>query len=304
MNCSLRKKKFGVMSYLRKKKVGFMFYRMFQVVAVFVAMGVLLSALPGVANAELIANWRLDETSGTFADSSGNGHTATAVGVPYGDGSNGILGGAFDGDGNDHLNAGDVGNFAVTDTFSTTFWLKQDAVPTGFQWFLGREILAEGPYNDGWTLRNGGPTAREYLGFYFLDGAGGSYFYTADPVLATTDWLFIALVHNGSDDLSDTELYVNGTLQEIPSVSTPGGGFTGTGLSDADFSIGARASTGAGDVKGLMDEIGLWDSALSQEDITSLYNNGDGRLVVPEPTMLSLACCLGVLMLWIRRRKA
>ena len=63
----------------------------------------LMACTAASASADLLTNlvgyWSFDETSGTFADLSGSGNPATAVGSPHGNGSNGLIGGALDLDG-------------------------------------------------------------------------------------------------------------------------------------------------------------------------------------------------------------
>jgi hypothetical protein len=87
---------------------------------------------------DLEANWHLDETSGSFADASGNGNTGTAVDSPWGNGTNGLINGAIVLNGtSDWVQAGNMANFGITDSFSASMWVNLDANPTTFNFSWG-----------------------------------------------------------------------------------------------------------------------------------------------------------------------
>ena len=252
---------------------------------------------------DLEANWRLDETSGTFADATGNGHTGTAVGSPWGDGTNGLINGAVELDGtNDWVKAGDMANFAITNSFSGSMWLKLDANPTVFNFFMGQqESGASGA--KGWRLGNG--TDRGKLRFILQDGSGGLDFKeTTGNVLNSTDWLHLAFTYDGSANSNGIILYVNGVAAA-----------TGTGLNQltsssdittaagTEFSIGARDADGGGTVAGLIDEVGLWNRVLTPAEVTTLYNGGSGMQIIPEPATTAALLLTVVFGLTVMRRR-
>lgn len=258
---------------------------------------------------DLVGNWRFDETTGTFEDISGNGQPLEPVGSPHGTGSDGVLEGAMDLDGSSFAQRPDTdsggtvddpfGAYGVSDTFTAALWLKQDTLPTEFQWFMGREDDAEAAGAAGWALRSGTSGRRDRLRFQFRDphASSGLSIDSTSPVLNTTDWLHLAVVHQGSLTLADTRLFVNGA-EVSASASGSFNGSTETGLpDDALFSVGARFVDTGGAVNGLIDEAGVWERALSENEIAILYNNGNGRVITPEPAaavglalMLTLIC--------------
>lgn len=145
------------------------------------AFTALLAAPPDTRAAvvdDFVAGWTFDETSGTFADASGNGNTLNAEGTPYGTGFNGIADNALTMNGGDYAvrpktgggsSANDsFGQFAIGDTFSASFWLKQNLLNSSFRRFVGRE---DGSEPGGWAVRSGTGATREELRWPFRDPA-------------------------------------------------------------------------------------------------------------------------------------
>ncbi|QNN22568.1 PEP-CTERM sorting domain-containing protein [Planctomycetales bacterium ZRK34] len=265
-------------------------------------------------NSNLDAAWSFDETSGDFQDATANNNDATAVSNPYGDGSNGVIGGAMDLDGStDGANGGNIGLYNQTDAFSVAFWLKLNSPASTFINFIGREDNSGG-HNEGWSVRSGPSTQRQKLRFQYIGYDGSNTYSDAihsnTNVLGTTDWLFIVLTHNGSTSLSDTKFYVNGSeiATSFSGVNQDVNGNDHT--ADAtDFHIGQRFDTNAGFVPGLMDEAALWSRELTAIEISWLWNGGAGQsaatiaataATVPEPATLGLTM-LGFGALVLRR---
>ncbi len=243
---------------------------------------------------DLEANWRLDESSGTFHDWSGNGNTATAVGNPYGNGFNGLLGGAISLDGaNDYVNAGDIGDFSLADSFSVALWLNLDATPTAFNSYLGRH---EGAGLPGWRIGNG--TDRQKIRILFQEDNSKYFTLDSNEEVLQAGWMHLAFTYDGSGTAAGIILYIDGSV----AASTTGTIGKATKISAAGhLSIGARAADGGGKVAGAIDEVGIWSRLLSPAEIGQLYNDGAGLLIVPEPSALALLA-LGSLSLVRRRR--
>lgn len=102
------------------------------------------------------------------------------------------------------------------------------------------------------------------LGIDFYSMNGTSVLIESDGVLALNTWHHCVFVNNGTH----TYLYVNGHKQldvepgsmDLRTYST-------------DFYIGTYDSTSS-DFAGQMDEIGLWNRALSEQEIMALYHRG------------------------------
>lgn len=262
----------------------------------------------------LDGNWRLDETSGDFEDSSGNGNTLTAEGSPWGNGSNGLIDGAMNPDASDatgdyaHASAGDgeVGDYQISDAFSAQVWVNLESDPTGFQYYLGR---GTGDFDGGWRICNNGNTGDGGSGsdssvarVLFSTGAGAWSQNSSQGVLAAgSGWTQLVFTYDGSEDITNgLNLYVNGVLDNN---ATDGGTITGSINEDnAAFSIGNRDGDLTNDVDGDLDEVAVWSRELTAQEVSDLYNNGSG-MNIPEPTSLALLVPGMTALLGRRRRR-
>jgi hypothetical protein len=115
-------------------------------------------------------------------------------------------------------------------------------------------------------------------------------------VVTTGEWLHGAVVVQPNGKLVDplTKLYLNGV--EMPTSS--GGAFDEVLniIAEHDVNIGRRPQYGDKKFDGLLDEVAIWDVALSGDAIRDIYNDG-----VPEPATVALLGLGGLAL--IRRRK-
>lgn len=233
--------------------------------------------------ADMVAYWKLDETSGTRIDSTGNGHnlsatTDLAYPVSYGTGkfSNGLL--------TDDTYPGalvrvndssfDTNNHPIT----CWFWVKFDRVDLVIdQTVIGRN----GP------AQIGGYPFEYYVAFasanngFYLDLVGTQTneigFVTNTTPIVSGVWYFVYFEVNRASNI--LRLAVNNNeasdsfydLVELPPI-----GEVNT------FSIGGEVApsepTTAGNaVYGITDEVGFIGRALTSGEKTYLYNGGAGR---------------------------
>jgi hypothetical protein len=255
----------------------------------------------------LQANWRLDESSGNFADSSGNGNHATPSGGGVYAPTSGLLNGAADLDGS-KLATGPagLGAFQPGDAFSAAVWVNLDAMPTDFDHYLGRYDLGVG---EGWALRNGPGGERGAFSVRMATDDSSMARTTADSVLTGSSWIHLAFSYDGSLFVEGLVLYVNG--QEVTAFSE---NYSSLGAGDVihyvdtdPFSFGGMPDS-VGYVNGLLDEIGLWNRVLTADEVAQLYDGGVGRQIVqtssnaliPEPAGLGL---VGLALLGVKRRR-
>ena len=88
--------------------------------------------------------------------------------------------------------------------------------------------------------------------------------------LTTGTWYDIVGTFDSAS--STLYLYLNGTLQ---STSTASGFGSGSGITEIEIS--GYYNTAGGLYSGLADECGIWSKALSQQEVTDLYNSGNGQ---------------------------
>lgn len=228
------------------------------------------------ATAELVGYWPLN---GDFTDLSGQGNDGEAVGAPEFDDD---VFEAFGGqslrlNGEDAVLLGnpDILNFGTGD-FTISAWAKKDAGGRGNVYSNGgdngggiRSVLAIG--------ETGGPDAVVLtLDVNDGDGAKRQSVSTDEsdgfPALTATDeeWNHIVGMRAGDE----SRVYVNGELADIISLRE---GYDLSGMSQIPSYIGVGASAASDPIGalekwyvGFIDEVAIWDEALSDEFIVNL----------------------------------
>ena len=256
------------------------------------AIGVVALGMAETASATLEAHWGFDETGGTTAFDSVGGVNGTLVGGAIFTTTGGITGGAIQ-ISNGYVDMGN--NFPSTSTFSLQAWVKTDPgdtsgmIPVAKHWSTIPQgyALAINNIGDGYTQTN-------TEGFY---SASGPY-HTAvgGPPVNDGFWHQLVGVYNNGA----TSIYVDGNLA--------GSGSAGYANNSADFMIGGifnAAGTPANYFHGLIDEVEIYNNALSGNDVKALYVSYVPIVPIPEPeTYAMLLAGLGLLGFIARRRKA
>lgn len=202
------------------------------------------------------ALWNL---SGTLSESAGN-PTGTVTGSWTRDSQVGTWAIDFEGGKNQHYSV--AHNTALDDDlssgFSISFWLKPEAMTTQDA-FLGKSD--NGSWNTGWgfdTFGLGGTIN------FWVDQ------WNADNIQSTGSIAVGAWTHVlGVWDGDAVKLFVNGEFQG-----------ENTGLTWSDHSIGDLEVGRLADISyqfnGIVDDLAIWNTALTGTHATTLYNNGDG----------------------------
>ena len=92
---------------------------------------------------------------------------------------------------------------------------------------------------------------------------------TADISANVGSWTNLVATYDGSSTLAGLKIYVNGTRADVTDSAT--GSYTSMHNTTAPFEIG-KYSTSYAD--GLIDETAVFNSELSQSDVTSIYGGG------------------------------
>ncbi len=170
----------------------------------------------------LLAYYSFDEIIGTtVTDLSGNGYNGTIVGTVSS--TEGKLGSAvsFTGSGNNYISVDHKGglNFAQTDSYTMSFWIKANSTSAGCIINNGRNV-----------------TTDDYMGAWFSSGtlqyqegkgANGEWPKVQYKGITTSKWYKIDLVQDGS--ASKSYIYLNGTKVAENSIARPVGTSTTKG---------------------------------------------------------------------------
>jgi hypothetical protein len=200
----------------------------------------------------LIGWWKLDDGTGTTAiDSSDNGNDGTLRGNPRW--VSGKLGGALDFDAvGDYVDCGNSPMFNITDELTVSAWINMHSVRG--EW---RTIVAKG--DSAWRISTNGATRGMHFGF---TGAGRNWL-RADSVteIPLNEWHHVCGVY---DRVNGARIYING-VQEAVNPDT-GGIDTNTHR----VYIGENAEAPGRLWDGLIDDVRVYNRALSQEEILDL----------------------------------
>jgi uncharacterized repeat protein (TIGR01451 family)/PGF-CTERM protein len=228
---------------------------------------IFLIGMPGIQAQDdgLVAEWHFDEGSGNvLKDSSGNGNDGTIYGATWVEGK---FGQALSFDGvNDYVEVPDSPKLSGGgNSLTVEAWVKPESVSTH---------VVIGKYRDISSKDWGINILRNKLHFqYEFKGNNYDSFY-GNSNLNTNVWYHVAFVYSYTD--KTTILYLNGMNDGMRTLPTD--------LPDTDTPVQiGRVGGSYGNVnlfKGLIDEIKIYNRALSAEEIKSNYEQG--------PTALSL----------------
>lgn len=212
-----------------------------------------------------LAYWRCGEASGNLADSSGNSRTLTATGSPtYSQTS---------------LLASDSGNSAVSVATGSDYWSRSDATMATLTaaWSLEAWISPSGGFSEGavvttdysgevaWAMRTNG-TRRIESAFY--TGSWRSAASSFDLSIGVT--YHVVCTWNGTD----LKLYLDGVLD---ATSTPGSGLSSPTTSTVYL---GRKWDGSTPFPGVIDEVAIYNSALSPSRIAAHFSAGSSSVIV------------------------
>jgi hypothetical protein len=214
----------------------------------------------------LVGYWKLDEGVGTTsADSSGN-NTAT-----FGAGSSAPswaagkfgIGLSFGGTDNQNIYVTDTTILEPPTALTLSTWIKLGSTGTR-QIFLGKGDGSADNSTQYWMEL----TAANQLRFYLSTGSSGTNLIATDKTITdTTYWHHIAMIWDGSY----MRVYLDGSQSSI--VTPMAGTLTNTAK---NFAIGKLGEWGSGNFNGLIDEVRVYNRALSPSEITSLYEWAPG----------------------------
>ncbi|HVW67314.1 MAG TPA: LamG domain-containing protein, partial [Candidatus Peribacteraceae bacterium] len=218
----------------------------------------------------LVAHWNFDEDTGSTVNDlagandagavSGATWTSTTPTLAYGNTS--AL--SFNGT-SDHVTVGDVASleFDTSDKFSASAWVDPSSF-SGYQTII-HKIDDTNSARRGYllTLDNGKPEVWILSNF----GAGNYLRVAANTTLSTGSWQQVSFSYDGSGHASGVKIYVNGADVTGSAIVDA---LSGTIQNSQPFEIGYRTTAHAQPFAGLMDEVRVYDAALTASQMVEL----------------------------------
>lgn len=228
--------------------------------------------MAGSVSADMIAHWTFDEGSGQTLHDSVGGNNGTIYGATW---TAGKTGGALSFNGtNSYVDVPDSSSlrFTENDSFSIAYWAKPDSMSSGG--YVMSKLAASGSTIFGYASGYYPPAG--YFNFY-AEGYGFGYTNVMAPANSSPygNWYFVTAVYSNEN----MKLYVNGVLESTGTFTIN----TDSTVPTYDLCIGAYANYNQRDhyYKGLIDDLSIYNNALTAAEIQQLYN-------VPEPATLLL----------------
>lgn len=235
----------------------------------FLSLFTVNAQVPGYVPSQNLQAWW--SFSGSSNDQSGNGNNFTNNGATLSTDRNSASNSAYNFDGVDDYMALNTPSFAFGEdsSFTISFWTYFNNMNGG--WVFGH----------GLTQGNGG--AGKFCQFFNATSTGdiqwrankqGSTWLIALASYTTNTWdHWVCVYHNKL-----MTIYKNGV-----SAGTQNFTYTGTGTSTFPFRLSTNFQSSGSNFPGKIDDLGVWNRALSQSEITDLYN-GCAASVSGQPT--------------------
>ncbi len=255
-----------------------MYRKMTYFVSFVLGLGLALTSVADADDPSLVGWWKLDETSGlTAADSSlfGNDGILTS-----GEWTNGVVGGALEFDGTvGYVSVPSSSSLQLTNALTIAGWIKANS------WDSGNDVdpiarKGEGnPNNYQLAVVDGRAT------FYLDGGEADDDGFVGNTPLNTDQWYHIAATWDGVA----VRIYVDGVVDNDPSDSR----VDAIGTDTRPFYLGGRS--GADLFEGTLDDVRLYNRALSEAEIKSLaarpkaWNPSPNDGILYEDTWVSLS---------------
>ena len=201
----------------------------------------------------LVAHWALDDGAGTAAtDSAGSNHGTVQGAASWGPGhAGGAL--ALDGALTSYVNCGTSDALNITDAITLSAWVYASEPAESL-----RPIVGKGDH--AYMLRHGSGETFDF--FIHSSGAWHQISAPAPEALYASAWIHVA----GTFDGSQLRLYVNGVLATSQD-------YAGTiSLADHEVNIGRNSEEIDRVYRGAIDEVRIYNSALTEAEVLYLSN--------------------------------
>jgi len=240
------------------------------VVVLFVACVLTASSYAKIDLKTMVGAWTLDEGSGKIAkDSSIYKNDGTLISSP--DWVGGHFGKALSFDGKtDYIDCGNAESLNITKSLTVMGWVNPDKALGLDNW---QRFAARGEYNTGWMV---GITNTGKPDLTVTNAGGGFVTMYGKTTTELGKWYHIAAVIDSN--AKKVYVYLNGVLDNDPLAHS--GEMMNPGVSTV---IGKSGVAHVYDFHGVIDEVVIFNVALTGDDIKNLMENGIKRVFPVSP---------------------
>lgn len=223
---------------------------------VFIMQLVIGISYANINSKSIMGMWLLDEGSGDKAkDSSGNGNNGEIVGAKWVDGK---IGKALQFDGASHVA---IPASKTTDDIMNGFTYLLWVMPTGAQPNVNTRVIERDWHNP--TIQAGN---NDFYGSIAVNADQAST-NIRGGLWSAKEWSFVALTY----DKDMIHLYVDGEMVNEKAVGKPDANLNAAGKGEIWFGSWKAAGW---DYIGVIDEVAVFNVALSEDDINLIMENG------------------------------
>ena len=205
--------------------------------------------------------WKFDDGSGTTAaDSSGNGNTGTLNGPTW---TTGHINGALSFDGlDDRVTIGGANMIFGASSLSAFVWVNSSDTSAQQARIVGKDF---GSAYVWLNFGNGTP----YLEAKDSALQWWTVHASTDVKIADNQWHFVGFVIDRA--AGQSRIYIDGVLKGSQNVTS--NGIFGDSTATNPFMIGSQTSASSVSLNGVLDEVRLYNHALSDADVQALYQS-------------------------------
>jgi hypothetical protein len=244
-------------------------------ISLLVCLPASVSAACAPQPANLISWWKGD---GNARDKTGLNNGALMNGTGF---ASGMVGQAFSFDGvDDYVSVPNSASLDPTAAASIVVWVYFDQLPSA----AGHFMYIAGKSGSATDLDVQAQTDNRV--YFYVDGSRAV---ASTTVVQTGRWYHIVGTYTASNQL---KMYVNGVLENTVSIVG-----TTRGMNNNPFTIGQSAIWGGRFFKGRIDEVGLFNRALSDAEVQSIYNAG-GAGICATPDLFWQHATTGDVYVW------
>jgi len=123
----------------------------------------------------------------------------------------------------------------------------------------------------GWnfTLNDASGGVSDIYFYQYFSGTDAQW-QSTNREITLNEWNHVAVTYNSSSTSNDAIIYVNGSAVALTQSSNP----TGTASDDSSINLQIGSLAGAFSFDGMINDVAVWDSTLTANEVTALYNSG------------------------------